>query len=99
MIRIQHSLAIAAAGALMLSATVAGAAGATGSAAHAEPTRPGSSVPMVSKAATEKMGTRSAKRVKADERLVGIPMILLAIAGVAASVLVITEVADNDSRG
>jgi hypothetical protein len=90
MIRFHRSLMIAAAGALMLTTTVA----------SAQATRPGSSVPMVSKAVTEKMGTRASKRVKAEERLTGTSLVLVVLAAVGASVVAIAAISKkNDSRG
>lgn len=87
--RIQRSIGMAAAGALMLSAT----------AASAQSTRPGSSVPMVSEAVTAKMATRTTKPVKAAEQVVGGSLILLLL-GVGASIVAIAAVAGgNDSRG
>jgi hypothetical protein len=93
--RFQSTLATVAAGALMLSATAATAA----TAANAESTRPGASVPMVSKAVTDKMGTRSTKRVKADERFAGIALPFLIIGAIVTVATVVVVASDSDSRG
>lgn len=92
MIRFQRSLAVAAAGALMFSATVA----------QAEATRPGSSVPMVSKAVTDKMVVRASQRVKRGESLTGLNRAIYVVAGVGSLVALAVLVGNKskkDSRG
>lgn len=96
MIRFQRSLAMAAAGAMLL----------IGTAASAEATRPGSSIPTVSKAVTQDMsaqdtmGKRSSKRVKSEEQIVGGFLLPLLIGlGVAIAAAVAVASGNNDSRG
>lgn len=89
MIRLQRSFAMLAAGALLATSTVATAG-----------TRPGSSVPAVSAAVTQKMGARQTKRVKAEERLTGTALALAILIGVGASAVAIAQLTKkNDSRG
>ncbi|MGN3975243.1 hypothetical protein [Tsuneonella sp. SYSU-LHT278] len=87
MIRLYRSLSTAAAAALMLTATVA----------SAEATRPGSSVPTVSKAVTETMAKRASKPAKDAEQLSGTPLLLLIFGAIAVGVA--AAVIKNDSRG
>jgi hypothetical protein len=95
MTRTKTAAAIVAAGALL----------ATSAVAHAG-TRPGSAVPSVSKEVVAKMGTRTSKRVKAEESvfgLTGLPnalaTVLLVGASTTAAVVIAKNIAKNDSRG